>query len=233
MAIKFVPGERQYHNILYKKLRKTWYDMTQRCYNPNHLSYRFYGEQGVTVTSRWHTLDGFLKSVDLVEGWDQDRYIKETLHLDKDLKIPGNKIYSPETCMFVTPEENYKPTRDHKMRECKAISPQGEEYEFTNRERFCREYNLNPSNVYFCLVGEHHHHKGWRFWYVDGSTPNNTKNNRGKVKIAVDPKGNEYEFMNQSQFAKEHSLDPRKISVVVRGKRPHHKKWKFYLKDHM
>ncbi|AGY47397.1 HTH homing endonuclease [Bacillus phage Grass] len=230
MAVIFKPGERQYHNNLYKKLRKTWYDMIQRCYNPNHPSYKFYGAIGVTVTSQWHSLDGFLETVDTVDGWDADRYTNETMHLDKDLKVKGNSVYSPATCMFVTPEENYRPTREARMKDCEAVSPKGKTYKFSNKEQFCREHGLNPSNVYLCLVGKYRHHKGWRFNYADGSTPQNTTNNRGKPKIAVDPEGVTYEFWNQSKFAREHGLDPRKISAVINGKRPHHKQWKFYLK---
>lgn len=230
MSITFKPGERQYHNVLYKKLRKTWYDMIQRCYNPKHPSYRFYGEKGVSVTSKWHTLDGFLETVDKVDGWDEERYTTETLHLDKDLKVKGNKVYSPETCMFVSPSDNYKPTQKERQRECEAISPNGEMYPFSNREEFCREHELNPSNVYFCLIGKYHQHKGWRFRYSDGSTPVNDTNNRGKLKIAIDPSGKQYEFMNMSEFAKEHDLDHRKISAIINGKRTHYKQWRFYLK---
>ncbi|AGB62742.1 hypothetical protein [Bacillus phage phiAGATE] len=144
MAITFPIGERQYHNVLYKKLRKTWYDMNQRCYNPKHQSYRFYGAKGVTVCDDWRTLDGFLETVDTVDGWDEDAYIKETFHLDKDIKIEGNKIYSPQTCMFVKPEENFKPTYEVRMRECKAVSPKNEVFMFKNREEFCRQHSLNP-----------------------------------------------------------------------------------------
>jgi len=29
-----------------------------------------------------------------------------TYQLDKDIKVQGNKLYSPDTCLFVTQEQN-------------------------------------------------------------------------------------------------------------------------------
>lgn len=232
MAIEFKKGERQYHNILYKKLRKTWYDMMQRCYNENHHSYKWYGAEGVTVCEEWQTLDGFLETVDTVEGWDEDKYKRETMHLDKDLKVPGNKVYSPETCMFVSPDENRAPTHEVHMKDCEAISPSGKKYVFRNKEAFCREHGLNPSNVYFCLIGKQSNHKGWVFRYSDGSTPEIKKGrSRMKLKIAIDPEGNEHIFRSTTQFAKEHNLSVSCITAVLRGERKHHKQWRFYEKE--
>lgn len=229
MAINFKKGERQYHNVLYKKLRKTWYDMIQRCYNPNHTSYRFYGAKGVYVSDEWRTLDGFLETVDLVPGWDEQRYKSETMHLDKDLRVRDNRVYSVHTCSFVSPEDNLRPVQEAKMKECKAISPQGEIIYFKNKEAFCREHGLNACNVYECLTGKNYHHKRWRFEYVDGSTPK-PSSPRGKIKIATSPEGKTYEFINTTEFASEHSLNSKHIGSVVSGNREHHKGWKFQIK---
>ena len=35
---------------------------------------------------------------------EQQDYIGKVL--DKDLKVTGNKIYSPETCLFISPKVN-------------------------------------------------------------------------------------------------------------------------------
>lgn len=75
----------------------TWYHMMDRCYNPNlHKKRRTYKE--ATVCEEWFSFQNFSK-------WFDDNHI-EKCHLDKDILIKGNKIYSPETCCFVPPEIN-------------------------------------------------------------------------------------------------------------------------------
>lgn len=45
-------------------LRNTWLGMIARCYNPKHVSYRFYGAKGVRVCDRWmHSFDAFREDV--------------------------------------------------------------------------------------------------------------------------------------------------------------------------
>ncbi len=40
-----------------------WQNMLQRCYNPNHSHYKWYGAKGVTVTDEWHSYEQFLADV--------------------------------------------------------------------------------------------------------------------------------------------------------------------------
>lgn len=76
---------------------KTWKDMIERCYDPKvHKKFPTYAE--CTVHPDWLYFSNFRR---WMEGQDW-----EGKHLDKDLKIPGNKMYSPATCMFVTPRIN-------------------------------------------------------------------------------------------------------------------------------
>lgn len=75
----------------------TWKNMLKRCYSENALakdpSYR-----GVTVCSEWLILSNF-KAWMISQDWQGKA-------LDKDLLIPGNKVYSPETCVFVDAKIN-------------------------------------------------------------------------------------------------------------------------------
>jgi len=73
-----------------------WRDMIRRCYNKKyqetHPSYA-----DCEVDKRWHNYEVFSK------WYDENCYEingKKT-HLDKDILFKGNKIYSPETCVFV------------------------------------------------------------------------------------------------------------------------------------
>ena len=72
-----------------------WYSMMNRCYSEKSLSkeptYR-----DCIICEEWHNFQNFAK-------WYDDNYYEledETMCLDKDILIKGNKIYSPNTCVF-------------------------------------------------------------------------------------------------------------------------------------
>lgn len=54
--------------------------------------------EGVTVCEEWHNFQNF-------GNWFEDNY-KDGFELDKDILIKGNKIYSPDMCVFVPHEIN-------------------------------------------------------------------------------------------------------------------------------
>lgn len=69
-----------------------WHNMLKRCYDPKlqkkHVTYR-----DCKVCDEWLTFSNFAK-------WYESNSI-DGYQLDKDIKIKGNKIYSPETCLFI------------------------------------------------------------------------------------------------------------------------------------
>lgn len=73
---------------------KTWNSMMHRCYKQDVLKHTSY--KNVIVCEEWHSLQGFSK-------WHEDNYEQHMIgwHLDKDILVKGNKVYSPETCCFV------------------------------------------------------------------------------------------------------------------------------------
>lgn len=77
-----------------------WTGMFTRCYNlkfqKKHLTYR-----NIIVCREWHNFQNFAKWYK--ENW---KPWMEGWHLDKDILVKGNKIYSPETCAFVPSEIN-------------------------------------------------------------------------------------------------------------------------------
>ena len=74
-----------------------WYSMISRCYSPKmHKHTETYID--CSVCEEWLYFSNF-------EKWYNGNYI-EGCHLDKDIIIKGNKIYSPETCSFVPREIN-------------------------------------------------------------------------------------------------------------------------------
>lgn len=81
---------------------KTFYDiwrhMIQRCYDPYEINKdKNLAYKDVVVCDNWHNFYNF-------EQWCYRNYYilqEEKVCLDKDILIKGNKIYSPETCIFV------------------------------------------------------------------------------------------------------------------------------------
>lgn len=75
-----------------------WNSMMKRCYvKTNHnLSYR-----DKEVSEEWHNYQVFA-------GWvtKQPNFGRKDWHLDKDLLVKGNTLYSPDTCVYLPREIN-------------------------------------------------------------------------------------------------------------------------------
>ena len=75
---------------------KIWRGVLRRCYDEKvHKKHPTYKD--CIVCEEWHNFQNFAK-------WYEENYYQvnnEKMHLDKDILIKGNKIYSPQTCIFV------------------------------------------------------------------------------------------------------------------------------------
>lgn len=88
-----------------------WFDMMKRCYSKEYHK-RFPTYKGCTVCEEWHNFQNFGK-------WFDDNFYTidgEKICLDKDILVKGNKIYSPETCIFVPERINVLFTKNNKIR---------------------------------------------------------------------------------------------------------------------
>ena len=74
-----------------------WSSMLERCYSKKFHE-RCPTYKGCTVCSEWLTFSNFREWM-VTQGW-------EDMELDKDLLLRGNKIYSPETCVFIQNKVN-------------------------------------------------------------------------------------------------------------------------------
>ena len=93
------------------KCYKTWSHMLERCYDPYRLN-EFPTYIDCYVCEEWHNFQNFAK-------WYEENYYEvkeERMNLDKDILIKGNKIYSPETCIFVPQRINILFTKSDKTR---------------------------------------------------------------------------------------------------------------------
>ena len=80
-----------------QKFYTTWLGMLMRCYNETvHINQPRYS--GCSVCDEWKSLTKF-------KEWFDVNY-KDGYSLDKDLLVKGNKIYSPDTCIFLPIEIN-------------------------------------------------------------------------------------------------------------------------------
>lgn len=97
----------EYQKVHYwRSAKQLWSNVMKRCYNPkDYMGY--YGR--AFVDSRWHCFANFLEDIAELpnfDNWLEGKAGGEPFNLDKDLKFPGNKIYSREACMFVSEYEN-------------------------------------------------------------------------------------------------------------------------------
>lgn len=76
---------------------RKWVDMLSRCYSAKYLEKRP-TYRGCSVCDSWLTFSNFL-------GWAECQNWAR-MELDKDLLSPGNKVYSPDTCVFIPQELN-------------------------------------------------------------------------------------------------------------------------------
>ena len=93
------------------KVYNTWKDMLRRCYDEKyqekHPTYN-----ACEVCTEWHNFQAFAE-------WYENNYYQiedEVISLDKDILSKGNKIYSPETCVFVPQNINTLFTKCDKSR---------------------------------------------------------------------------------------------------------------------
>lgn len=99
-----------------RRVYYTWRNMIRRCYDPSYRAYRWYGAQGVTVCERWHRLDLFVEDIENIPGYDKDRFEAGEIELDKDLIDRDAKIYSLQTCSFVTHAENARESANRRWK---------------------------------------------------------------------------------------------------------------------
>lgn len=79
-----------------------WANMLKRSYGNYDPSYA-----DVSVDKRWHSFTNFMNTLPDVPGYDSWA-IGLPMHFDKDLRVPGSRVYSLSTCWFIPPETNLK-----------------------------------------------------------------------------------------------------------------------------
>lgn len=92
-TIGYVNGKRRQTLVWFCPFYRSWSDMIKRCYYTKYHD-KFPTYIGCTVSKEWLTFSNFkswMKAQDFVDN-----------QLDKDLLFEGDKVYSADTCVFVS-----------------------------------------------------------------------------------------------------------------------------------
>lgn len=92
-TIGYSDGKQQQKLIWICPYYSAWKSMIERCYSTK-CQEKYPTYIGCSVSDEWLTFSNF-KSWMEKQDWDGKQ-------LDKDLLFEGNKVYSPETCIFVS-----------------------------------------------------------------------------------------------------------------------------------
>lgn len=101
----------RYKNGRNTKFYSCWSHMLKRCYDAYFLN-KHQSYIKCIVCKEWHCFQNFAE-------WFYENYYEidnQRMDLDKDILIKGNKIYSPETCVFVPQRINKLITKRETLR---------------------------------------------------------------------------------------------------------------------
>lgn len=156
----------KYYHEIYEKLKHLHQRILHKCDNPKDKKYSVYGGRGVTYSGSWKDRETFISDVLSLDGFNYRLVLEGKLHLDKDTKIPDSKIYSKETCVWLTNEENekYKTSRWHDMYAYNYDTDTL--YIFNRKVEFCRRFNLSRTafGTKSKDISRSSNHTGWITW---------------------------------------------------------------------
>jgi hypothetical protein len=152
LGIGFLGGDeysKKSHALAYEK----WKDMLYRCYSKEYHS-RQPTYKDCSVHADWHNFQNFAE-------WFYKNYPNDgaKYQLDKDIKKEGNRVYSSDTCMFVTHKDNSSHSHSKKA---SFVSPEGKIFNITNIKSFSKKMGLNSSHMCAVNLGKRKSHQGWK-----------------------------------------------------------------------
>ena len=158
-------------NELFKILYNRWYNVLNRCYSPKHPEYDKYGGAGDYVCDRWLNFSKFYKDVQKLDNYDRELVIKNKLTLDKDSlqQNVDKKVYSPETCTWLTRKQqqsyiDQSAKAKNQYLKFRWEDPNGDTGVAEGIAPFAREHNLSDNHIRDVIKGRLKTTHGWKFY---------------------------------------------------------------------
>lgn len=129
----------------------TWVNMLKRCYNQSYKK-NFPSYNECSVLPEWHYFTNFRVWM-AEQGW-QDK------SLDKDLLFPRNKLYSPDTCIFISNKVNTFITESNAARGEWPIGVDFKKYLKRFRAQ-CNDINIDKISHLGCFDTPEEAHQAW------------------------------------------------------------------------
>lgn len=112
------------------RLYRIYNNMKSRCYNPNFISYKYYGKRGITIYDEW------LNDYSAFKEWALNNGYEDNLTIER-LDVNGN--YEPNNCIWAT----YK-TQANNMRSNHLVTINGVTKNLTE---WSEHYDINVKTV--------------------------------------------------------------------------------------
>lgn len=120
---------RKYKN---KRLYTIYFNMKNRCLNPNNTHYKYYGGKGITICDEWLGKNGSTNFCD----WAFKNGYMDDLTIER---IDNSKGYSPNNCRWAkTIEQYYNKTNNNKITICGVTR---------TLSQWCNIFNVKYSTV--------------------------------------------------------------------------------------
>jgi hypothetical protein len=135
---------------------KKWFAMINRCYGKSYSENKS-TYKDCAVCDEWLYLSNFIKWVN-----SQPNKNWQSCQLDKDLLFIHNKLYSPETCVFVSSKINSFITypRNSPLGYMIGVTKDKRGEKFTSR--CCDPFGINDRNLGAAFLTEIEAHKAWQ-----------------------------------------------------------------------
>ncbi len=127
---------RRTHGYSGTSIYQIWNGMRERCHNPNHEAWRYYGGKGITVCDRWTKFEYFLEDMG------------ERPSVEHSIERRNNKgNYEPANCYWGTQEEQCSNRSSNVHITLNGVT--------MTAMRWARQLNINDSTLLWRI------HRGW------------------------------------------------------------------------